>query len=169
MKLMAGDSFKLSSKLALLIFMQLPCFAQQALLVVLCVFALRADWVSSCRHEAVQANEFAACLFPCYDSPMRLTQHQQRTICETVFTHIGADARIWLFGSRCNENARGGDVDLLVENETLPSTMQRAQVKLALEASLEMPVDIIGIKRGAQPTAFQRIALATGISLGDVR
>lgn len=44
--------------------------------------------------------------------------------------------------------------------------MQRARVKLALESSLAMPVDIIGIKRGTPPNAFQRIALATGILLG---
>lgn len=97
---------------------------------------------------------------------MRLTPLQQRTICETVSTHIGVSARVWLFGSRCNENVRGGDVDLLIENDALPSTMQRARVKLALESSLAMPVDIIGLKRGTPPNAFQRIALATGIPLG---
>jgi predicted nucleotidyltransferase len=92
---------------------------------------------------------------------MRLTQPQQAAICETV-----AGARVWLFGSRCNEDARGGDLDLLVEDEVLPSLMQRARVKLALEAALAMPVDVIGIQRGMPPSAFQRIALATGIPLG---
>jgi predicted nucleotidyltransferase len=97
---------------------------------------------------------------------MRLTQLQQNTICETVSTHIGADARVWLYGSRCKDNVRGGDVDLLIENDALPSTMQRARIKLALESTLSMPVDIIGIKRGMPLNAFQRIALATGIPLG---
>jgi predicted nucleotidyltransferase len=82
---------------------------------------------------------------------------------------IGVDARVWLFGSRCNENARGGDLDLLVENDVLPSVMQRACVKLTLESILAMPVDIIGIKRGMPLSAFQRIALATGIPLGSAR
>ena len=97
---------------------------------------------------------------------MRLTQLQQIAICETVASIIGAGARVWLFGSRSNENARGGDLDLLVENDALPSVMQRARIKLTLEAALAMPVDIIGIKRGMPPTAFQRIALANGILLG---
>lgn len=82
---------------------------------------------------------------------------------------IGLGARVWLFGSRCNENVRGGDLDLLIEHDALPSTMQRARVKLALESSLVMPVDVIGIKRGTSPSAFQRIALATGIPLGGAR
>jgi len=97
---------------------------------------------------------------------MRLTPHQQATIRQTVAGIVGADARVWLFGSRCNEDARGGDLDLLIENDALPSTMQRARIKLALESSLSMPVDVIGIKRGAPPSAFQRIALTTGIPLG---
>jgi len=44
--------------------------------------------------------------------------------------------------------------------------MQRARIKLALESSLAMPVDIIAIKRGVPLSAFQRIVLATGIPLG---
>jgi len=103
---------------------------------------------------------------PCYYSPMRLTQTQQTAIRQTVASIIGPDARIWLYGSRCNDNARGGDLDLLVENDNLPSVMQRARIKLALESSLAMPVDIIAIKRGVPLSAFQRIVLATGIPLG---
>lgn len=100
---------------------------------------------------------------------MRLTEHQQAAICETVASIIGPDARVWLFGSRCNEDVRGGDLDLLVENDALPSVMQRARVKLALESTLAMPVDIVGIKRGMPPSAFQRIALANAIPLGGAR
>lgn len=110
--------------------------------------------------------EFPARIIPCYDSRMRLTQLQQTAICETVANIVGAGARVWLFGSRCNDNVRGGDLDLLIEDDALPSVMQRAHVKLALESALAMPVDIIGIKRGMPPNAFQRIALATGIPLG---
>ena len=99
---------------------------------------------------------------------MRLTQPQQAAICQTVAGIIGPDVRIWLFGSRCNDNARGGDLDLVVENSDLPSIMQRARIQLALETSLAMPVDIVAIKRGEPLSAFQRIALATGIPLGDM-
>ncbi len=97
---------------------------------------------------------------------MRLTSLQQNTICQTVAHLVGEQARVWLFGSRCNDSARGGDVDLLVEYVTLPSLLQRAQIKLSLEASLAMPVDIVAMQRGATPSAFQQIALATGIPLG---
>ena len=100
---------------------------------------------------------------------MRLTPSQQITICTTVADLVGAEARVWLFGSRCNDAVRGGDVDLLVEHATLPSLLQRAQIKLSLEASLAMPVDIVAMQRGAAPSAFQQIALATGIPLGGTQ
>ena len=97
---------------------------------------------------------------------MRLTPLQQTTICETVADIVGAGARVWLFGSRCHDEVKGGDLDLLIEHDALPSILQRARIKLALESSLIMPVDIVGLKRGTPPSAFQRIALATGIQLG---
>lgn len=97
---------------------------------------------------------------------MRLTQPQQTAICQTVAQVIGSGARVWLFGSRRDDNARGGDLDLLVENDDLPSILQRASIKLALESSLAMPVDIVAIKRGAPLSAFQRIAFANAVPLG---
>ena len=98
---------------------------------------------------------------------MRLTEHQQTIIRQTVAHIVGPDAQVMVFGSRLNDSARGGDLDLLVESDMLVSIIQRSRIKLALESSLVMPVDIIAIKRGALPTAFQRIALATGVSLGN--
>lgn len=97
---------------------------------------------------------------------MRLTERQLATIRQTVSGIVGPDAQVFLFGSRLDDGARGGDLDLLVESNELPTLMQRSRIKLALESSLAMPVNIVAIKRGTQPTAFQRIALATGTRLG---
>ncbi len=46
---------------------------------------------------------------------MRLTTRQRELIFERIRHHLGADVQSWLFGSRMDDDARGGDVDLYVE------------------------------------------------------
>ena len=46
---------------------------------------------------------------------MRLTEEQAAIIRRTVREILGDDARVWLFGSRMDDDKRGGDVDLYVE------------------------------------------------------
>ena len=46
---------------------------------------------------------------------MRLSAEQVAHIREVVHQEAGPDARVRLFGSRLNDQCRGGDVDLLVE------------------------------------------------------
>ena len=48
---------------------------------------------------------------------MRLLSQQLDAIRLIAHELAGADARIWLFGSRLDDAARGGDVDLLVDSE----------------------------------------------------
>ena len=46
---------------------------------------------------------------------MRLSQHERSVIRRTAAEVIGPTARVLLFGSRTRHDARGGDIDLLVE------------------------------------------------------
>lgn len=46
---------------------------------------------------------------------MRLNPEQIEGIRQIVAEQAGSDARVRLFGSRLDDQARGGDVDLLVE------------------------------------------------------
>ena len=46
---------------------------------------------------------------------MRLTPAERTAIRETVLAVAGTGSRVRLFGSRIDNNARGGDIDLLVE------------------------------------------------------
>jgi predicted nucleotidyltransferase len=45
---------------------------------------------------------------------MRLTAQQRNAIRSTVSETFGADAQVRLFGSRTDDNKRGGDIDLLI-------------------------------------------------------
>lgn len=46
---------------------------------------------------------------------MRLNPEHRQTIREVVRRKCGADTRVRLFGSRLDDNQRGGDVDVFVE------------------------------------------------------
>ena len=54
---------------------------------------------------------------------MRLTPSQHSAIRTTATEIFGEDVIIWLFGSRVDDDKRGGDIDLLIEtkaNNSLP-------------------------------------------------
>lgn len=46
---------------------------------------------------------------------MRLTEQQQSIIKNNVNKIFGTHAQVLLFGSRVNDNERGGDIDLLIK------------------------------------------------------
>lgn len=60
---------------------------------------------------------------------MRISQQQIAVINKTVAELIGSQAVVYLFGSRLNEQAKGGDIDLLIESNQPISLLQRGQIK----------------------------------------
>ncbi len=96
---------------------------------------------------------------------MRLAPQETEQIVATVRRHFGADAGVAVYGSRLDDAARGGDVDLLVECAEPPTLMQRAAAKLELEGVLLIPVDILAVKRGDAGSPFVRMARARAVSL----
>jgi hypothetical protein len=60
---------------------------------------------------------------------MRLTD-QQPTIIRTAVTEIfGAGANVWLFGSRVDDNKRGGGINLLSLSGLVPRPLGRRLAK----------------------------------------
>lgn len=50
---------------------------------------------------------------------MRLTDSELTSIKKTFHEYFAPEDKLWLFGSRANDNKRGGDIDLYIEtNET---------------------------------------------------
>lgn len=96
---------------------------------------------------------------------MRLTPAQINAITQTVSRFTGGTAEIFLFGSRLDDRARGGDVDLLIETATPLALIERARIKMELETLVNLPVDIVSQVRDSAPTPFQRIARASAVRL----
>lgn len=96
---------------------------------------------------------------------MRLTAQQTEQILAAVRRHFGAQARVAVFGSRLDDGARGGDVDLLVETPDAPTLTQRAAATLELEDVLQMPVDILAVRCGEAGSAFVQAVRPRAVAL----
>ena len=96
---------------------------------------------------------------------MRITKEQTQLITQTVTRLAGTGTVVYLFGSRLNDRAKGGDIDLLIESDTPLSLIHRAQIKMELESQLGLPVDIVSKSRGAVATPFQVIAQSRSAQL----
>ena len=104
---------------------------------------------------------------------MRLTAEQQRELHAALRRCFGASARLWLFGSRADDAARGGDYDLLVQTDE-PDAALLIDAKLAFLAELHGTaafdgerVDVVlhSPALDPQPRPIQRAALAHGIEI----
>ena len=93
---------------------------------------------------------------------MRLQPEQIKNIREAVLNK-DPNARVYLFGSRLDDNQKGGDIDLLVVSQKLTGT-DRRRIKLDLYRSLgPRKIDIILAQNDAK--AFVRQVLDQGIAL----
>ena len=101
---------------------------------------------------------------------MRLTDEQRRVIREAAKELFGPDATVRLFGSRTDDRARGGDIDLLISTSMMDvnaivrsevAFQARVQQELG-EQKLDLLIDYPG--RGERPPIY-RFAEETGVRL----
>ena len=102
---------------------------------------------------------------------MRLTPAQVQAIRDSATAVFGADAQVWLFGSRVDDARRGGDIDLLVQPppDLAMDDASAWRCKLDLLGHLERRlgernIDVI-IERPGDDRPIVRVARETGISL----
>ena len=99
---------------------------------------------------------------------MRLTPSQEQITKSTVDRVLGTANRVWLFGSRVDDDLRGGDIDLLIETEAvLPN---RAKILCRLYGALiyalgDRKLDILLKDARTRDAPVFTIAKRTGIML----
>lgn len=94
---------------------------------------------------------------------MRLTNEQRQLITTRIRQYFGQDAHVWLFGSRLDDNKRGGDVDLYVEAEQ-PKLLSELKCKIGLEEALDLHVDLV-VRQPEQDDPIYRLARNEGVQL----
>ena len=91
---------------------------------------------------------------------MRLSDAQRRAITEAIHA-VDRDAPVYLFGSRADDHARGGDIDLLVLTSRidlmakldilarLHEQLGDQRIDLVIQPDLSLPFARLAIKQGA--------------------
>jgi predicted nucleotidyltransferase len=95
---------------------------------------------------------------------MRL-QPQEINAIRRVVHSFDSDAKVYLFGSRGDDTARGGDIDLLVISSTI-DFRKMLRLKLGLQDELgEQQIDLITRRPDQMNEPFSAMAMETGIQL----
>ncbi len=105
---------------------------------------------------------------PNYNSVMRLTAEQIQAIRSGVVDVAGRDARVWLFGSRVHDQARGGDVDLPLELDVPVSEPAQLAARLSARVSRAMygrKVDVVVKAPNLMHLPIHSVALQEGVRL----
>ena len=101
---------------------------------------------------------------------MRLSPDQQSAIRTTAIETFGDKVSIWLFGSRVDDNKRGGDIDLLIEaTQSDVDAIVRAELAFVTKLQMKLGEQKIDVlvdypTRHFSPPIFT-IAKQTGIRL----
>ena len=72
---------------------------------------------------------------------MRLTENEIKFIKETINKYL--PSKIYVFGSRLDDNKKGGDLDLYLIPKIKPSLDKIGLIKMILEEKLLLKVDIV--------------------------
>ncbi len=100
---------------------------------------------------------------------MRLSTDQIEAIKQETTHFFGADARVWLFGSRVDDAGRGGDVDLYVQSG-MSDADQLAAARFAFLARLkrrigDRKIDLVLQREGGEVLPIYELARQTGVRL----
>lgn len=92
---------------------------------------------------------------------MRLTEQQRDIIREAGMRHFGVVP--WLFGSRLDDTARGGDIDLFIPGDWPPEEAVPRRLRLCVELRRRLgdqKIDVV--VEGEKPSPVQIMAKLHG-------
>ncbi|MDR0747701.1 MAG: nucleotidyltransferase domain-containing protein [Helicobacteraceae bacterium] len=97
---------------------------------------------------------------------MRLKTNEKEAIVQAVLA-IDPHAKIWLFGSRADDNKKGGDIDIAILSHVIAGDiMQKIKVRRGICDKIgEQKIDILVSKSGEE--AFFKLAQANGTALNE--
>ncbi|MBV5301386.1 MAG: nucleotidyltransferase domain-containing protein [Methylococcales bacterium] len=99
---------------------------------------------------------------------MRLTTQQKTMIKQVVLELCSADTNVFLFGSRLDDNKKGGDIDLLIqiEHEVTNPALLAAQIQAKVMRQIgEQKIDVLLMAPNLKHLPIHDVAFQQGVLL----
>ena len=97
---------------------------------------------------------------------MRLNNSEKNKIIEYAQLYFGTDIKLYLFGSRVDDNKKGGYIDLYLEAETVIDLQIKINFLTAIYKNItQRKVDLIIKMPNSEPLAIYKTARQEGILL----
>lgn len=99
---------------------------------------------------------------------MRLSTNTRKIIRDTVEEIFGSEVTVTVFGSRTDDSARGGDIDLLILSDTPIAQRERKALQLVARLQIRLgdqPIDVLVLDPETPRQAVHEEALRRGVRL----
>ena len=99
---------------------------------------------------------------------MRLTEFELESIKSLAGRHFGTDVEVYLFGSRINNNNRGGDIDLFIRNPNGQHLKMRTKINFIADLIMligEQKIDVVLDNPEHKDSSLLKTIYRTGIQL----
>lgn len=95
---------------------------------------------------------------------MRL-KHEEISLFKLAVSELLKSAELYLFGSRVDDSARGGDIDILIRAERKLTLIEKARIRSAYYRRFgERKIDLVTVKVGEEDR-FVQLILESAIAL----
>lgn len=100
---------------------------------------------------------------------MRLSANLADQLVVEARAIFGEDAELWLFGSRVDDTARGGDIDLYLETDQEEGLLDRRldYLNRLFQILGDRRIDLVIHSRSRHLSPIHRIARKTGVALAQ--
>jgi uncharacterized protein len=99
---------------------------------------------------------------------MRLSKFEIESIIKLAGIHFGKNVQVFLFGSRTNNQRRGGDIDLFIRNTAADHLLMRSKINFITDLILligEQKIDVVLENTEMKSSVFYKTIGQTGIQL----
>ncbi len=99
---------------------------------------------------------------------MRLSEFEIESIKRLASSHFGSDVQVFLFGSRTNNQLRGGDIDLFIRDLNGGQLKIRSKINFITDLILaigEQKIDVVLDNASSKNSIFLKTIYQKGIQI----